>query len=247
MFDFSDRVLLLTGAGGGIGRAIAETFHKAGAAMLLTDVDEAGTLTLARSLDPELRRIAVMRMDAGNPADCRASVARCRERFGRLDFLVPAAGIYEEQSFASMTNEQWRKTMSINLDGVFFLCRDALPLMNKGSSIAVIASDAAHQGATPKHAHYGASKGAVVGLVRSLARELAPDIRVNAVSPGTIETPMVSDLMRQWGDRLVAATPMGRLGRPSEVASIVAFLCSDAAAYVTGQTIHPNGGSYIGG
>ncbi|MGE4252947.1 MAG: SDR family NAD(P)-dependent oxidoreductase [Parvibaculaceae bacterium] len=246
MFDFSDRVLLLTGAGGGIGRAIAEMFHTAGAAMLLADLDEAGTLAFARTLDPELRRIAVMRMDAGDPAHSRAAVARCIERFGRLDFLVPAAAIYEEQAFAGMTNEQWRKTMAVNVDGVFYLCRDAVAVM-KGGAIVAIASDAAHQGSTPKHAHYGTSKGAVVGLVRALARELAPDIRVNAVSPGTIETPMVGDLLLEWRDRLVAGTPMGRLGQPGEVASVVAFLCSDAASYVTGQAIHPNGGSYIGG
>ncbi len=247
MFNFTGRTLLLTGAAGGIGSAIARVFHAAGANLVLADLHEAPLHTLAISLDPHSRRIATTPLEAGRSQDSRAIVELCLERFGRLDFLIPAAAIYEEQPFTAMSDEQWRRTMSINVDGVFYACRHAVPVMTSGSSIVLIASDAGHQGATPGHAHYGASKGAIVGLARSLARELAPTIRVNAVSPGTIETTMVADLMKLWGDRLLAMTPLGRLGKPREVAEVCAFLCSDAASYMTGQVIHPNGGSYIGG
>ncbi|MGE0212669.1 MAG: SDR family NAD(P)-dependent oxidoreductase [Parvibaculaceae bacterium] len=246
MSDFEGRCLLLTGASGGIGKAIAELFHEKGASLVLADRDQAAVEALARKLDPGGERVAAMAMDAARPEDARRAVELAMERFGRLDHLIPGAAIYEEQPFAAMTDEQWRRTMAINVDGVFYLCRDALAVMKPGSSMVLIASDAADQGATPGHAHYGTSKGAVIGLMRSLARELAPDIRVNAISPGTINTPMVGDLLKTWGERLMAGIPMQRLGSPREVAEVAAFLCGEGGAYMTGQALHPNGGSFIG-
>ena len=245
MTDFSGRVLLLTGASGGIGRAIARAFYRAGAAMVLADLRQESLDELVRELG---ERAVALRYDASAPEDATAAVALCLQRFGRLDFLVPAAAIYEEHSFLTMTDDDWRRTMAVNVDGVFYICRRAVPEMPPGSAIVTIASEAAHSGPSVRHAHYGTSKGAVLTLTRSLARELAPDIRVNTVSPGTIDTPMVKDLLRTRGaDTFLRNTPMGRLGTPDEVADAVVFLCSDAARYITGQAIHVNGGSYIGG
>lgn len=246
MLEFSGRVLLLTGAAGGIGRAIARTFHAAGAAILLADIREGDTEEVAHELAAAGDRTATMAYDASNPDDAEAAVRLCLERFGRLDYLVPAAAVYEDHPFATMTIEQWRRTLSINLDGVFYICRQAIPALREGGAIVTIASDAAHQGSSPTHAHYGASKGGVVGLTRSLARELAPRIRVNAVSPGAIDTPMITGFMRKHGEAFLATTPLGRLGHPKEVAGAVAFLCSDAASYITGETLLVSGGSYIG-
>lgn len=247
MIDLTDKVLLLTGAAGGIGTAIARTFHRLGARMLLADFDEAGVAALAFSIDPSGSRAVSLRYDASSPADADAAVSACIAHFGRIDHVVPAAAIYEDQSFSNMTDEQWRRTMAINLDGVFYICRRSLPHMPKGGAVVTIASDAAHEGSSVRHAHYGASKGGVLTLTRSLARELAPDIRVNTVSPGTIDTPMVRELLRQKGDAFLAITPAGRFGTAGEVANAVAFLCSDAASYITGEAIHVNGGSYMGG
>lgn len=247
MINFSDRVLLLTGAGGGIGRAIAQVFHEAGASVLLADIREDAAREVARSMDPAGTRTMAMKYDAGRTKDAAAAVRACLERFGRLDYLVPAAAIYEDRSFLRMTDAQWRKTLSVNLDGVFYLCRRAIPVMPEGGAVVTIASEAAHAGSSIGHSHYGASKGGVLTLTRSLARELAPGIRVNAVSPGAIDTAMVADLMRTRGGPVLEAIPMGRLGSPCDVAAAVAFLCSDSARYITGQTIHVNGGSYIGG
>ncbi len=247
MFDFSGRVLLLTGACGGIGRAVAELFLESGAKVLLADLEEIDVASLASSIDPVGDRTLAMGCDASRPEDAEAVVARCLDRFGRLDFLVPAAGIFEDHPFTTMTDEQWRRTISINLDGVFYICRRAIPAMADGGAVVTIASEAAHSGASRLHSHYGASKGGVLLLTRSLARERAPRIRVNTVSPGTIDTPMVASFMRDHGAAFLQGTPMNRLGTPREVADAIAFLCSDAASYITGQAIHVNGGSYMGG
>ncbi len=247
MMDFSDRVLLLTGASGGIGRAIAQVFHDAGARILLADIHEDGVREVAQSIDPSGARTQPMHYDATCPEEAELAVRRCLERFGRLDYLVPAAGIYEDQTFLTMTDEQWRNTLSVNLDGVFYLCRRAVPVMSEGGAIVTIASEAAHAGSSIGHSHYGASKGGVLTLTRCLARELAPSVRVNTVSPGAIDTPMIEDLMHERARTVLEAVPMGRLGTSREVAVAVAFLCSDTASYITGQAIHVNGGSYLGG
>jgi 3-oxoacyl-[acyl-carrier protein] reductase len=129
--------------------------------------------------------------------------------------------------------------------GVFYICRRAIAVMCHGSAVVNIASDAAHQGSSVEHSHYGTSKGGVLTLTKSLARELAPNIRVNAVSPGTTDTPMAQNVMRIRGKEILASIPMGRLATPAEIADTVAFLCSDAATYITGQAIQVNGGSYM--
>lgn len=245
--DFSGRVLLLTGASGGIGGAIARVFHGAGASVVLADLFEEHAFSLAQALDPSQERITTLHYDAADPVDAETAVSICLERFGRLDFLVPAAAIYEDCEFTSMSDAFWHRTISVNLDGIFYICRRAVPVMAHGGAIVMIASDAAHTAPSIGHAPYGASKGGVLALSHALARELAPEIRVNAVSPGTIETPMVESLLKKSGAALLKAIPMKRYGHPEEVADAVAFLCSRAATYITGQAIHVNGGSHIGG
>ncbi|MDX8529167.1 SDR family NAD(P)-dependent oxidoreductase [Mesorhizobium sp. MSK_1335] len=242
-----DQVVILTGAAGGIGSAIARTFHRLGARIVLADYDEQSVTKLASSLDPTAERVVPVAYDASNPSDADAAVARCVASFGHIDHVIPAAAIFEEQPFATMTDAQWRRTMAINLDGVFYICRRSIPHIRPGGTIVTIASSAAHEGCSPEHVHYGASKGGVLAFVKSLARELSPNIRVNNVSPGTIDTPMVTELLKQRGDQFLSVTPAGRFGTGEEVGDAVAFLCSDAASYIVGQTIHVNGGSYMGG
>lgn len=143
-----------------------------------------------------------------------------------------------------MTNTQWREVMSVNLDGVFFLVRATLPHLKRNGSIVPIASMAGHRGSA-RHAHYAATKGALLSFSRSLAWEIGDAARINVVSPGIIATPMTDDLVAAKGDTLLAATPMGRYGTPGEVASVVSFLCSPAAAFVHGEVIHVNGGLHM--
>jgi 3-oxoacyl-[acyl-carrier protein] reductase len=156
------------------------------------------------------------------------------------------AGLYPEGGLAAMSESEWRRAIDVNLNGVFLTCRSAARHLRDNSAVVMVSSIAAHRGSA-MHAHYAAAKGGVLSLMRSLALELAPRTRVNAVSPGIIESEMTRTLVAARGEQLVAQTPLGRLGRPGEVASVIAFLCSDAASFITGETIHVNGGLYVAG
>ncbi|MBA4789367.1 MAG: SDR family oxidoreductase [Rhizobiales bacterium] len=244
MFDFSGRTLFLTGANGGISRAIARCFFDLGANCVLTDIDLAGVTGFARELDPSGARTLALRQDAASAAEADAALAAAHDRFGALHALVTSAGLYRERLVAEMDDAHWRSGIGVNLDGVFYTCRAAIPRMAEGSAIVNVASMAGHRGSY-SHADYAAAKSGVLGFSRSLAIELAPKVRVNAVSPGLIDTPMVQPLMRAKGEVLLDMTPMKRLGTGEEVGRVVAFLCSDWAGFVTGETIHVNGGLYI--
>lgn len=245
MFNFSGKTLFLTGANGSISRAIARLFLDQGATCVLTDLDEAGVQDFCRDIDPSGERAVGLRQDAAISADADHALAAARDRFGSVDFVVTGAGLYRDQMVHDMTDEQWRQSLDINLSGVFYTCRAAIPILNDGAAIVNIASMAGHKGSY-NHTHYAAAKGGVLTFSRSLALELAPRIRVNAISPGLIEGPMVQPLLRQRGAELIGQTPLKRLGTPEEVARAVAFLCSDWASFITGETLHVNGGLYIG-
>lgn len=244
MFDFSGKTLLLTGANGGITRAIARTFHELGANLVLTDLDEAGVKGFGAELDATGKRVAALKGDVTQSADADAAVALCQARFGGIDYLVTGAGLYLDQLVETMSDAQWRQTIGINLDGVFYTCRAATKALRDGGAVVNIASMAGHRGSY-QHAHYAAAKGAVLSFTRSFALELAPRVRVNAVSPGLIDTPLIQPLLKLRGSQLLDATPLKRLGRPEEVARVIAFLCSDWASFINGETIHINGGLYI--
>lgn len=245
MLDLTDKVLVLSGANGGIPRAIARMFWECGARLALSDLDVDGLQSFADEIDPSGERVLVDKVDVSSWDDVEASVAHCREAFGGADYLVTGAGIYLEKAFDEMSAEEWSRTIAVNLDGTFHFCRAIQPILRDGGAIVTIASVAGHRGSL-RHAHYGAAKGGVLGLTRSLAQELAERaIRVNAVSPGIIDTVMVEHTMAARGNELIAGTPLKRLGTAAEVASVVLFLCSDMASFVTGESIAVNGGLYI--
>jgi 3-oxoacyl-[acyl-carrier protein] reductase len=245
MFDLSGKVALITGATGGIPRATAALFRGLGAHLVLTDLDQGALDACAAGLPAGPGRVATARVDVTRPAEMDAAMALAGREFDGLDILVTGAGLYLEQEVATMTDAQWRQTLAVNLDGVFHACRAAMPLLREGGSIVNIASMAGHRGSV-RHAHYAACKAAVLGFTRSLVHELSPrGVRANCVSPGIIATPMTEAVMAQNGPTLIANTPMRRFGTPEEVASVIAFLASPAAAFVTGETIHINGGLYM--
>lgn len=244
MLDFAEKVLLLTGANGGIPRAIASIFRESGASLVLTDIDVDALQAFGAELDPAMKRVVVLRQDASKREDADAAVRAAQERFGGIDYVVTGAGVYRDKFIQDMTDEEWRETLGVNLDGVFFTCRAALPVLRDRGAIVNIASIAGHRGSY-QHGHYSAAKGAVLSFTRSLALELAPRARANAVSPGFIDTPFVKGLLPTRGPGVIAATPLKRLGRADEVARAVAFLCSDWASFITGETLHVNGGLHI--
>jgi 3-oxoacyl-[acyl-carrier protein] reductase len=245
-YDFNGKVALVTGACGGIGKATAAQFLADGASVVLADID-AHALEQCRQDLGMLDQTACVVYDAACPEDADRAIGKCGDAFGGVDFLIPAAGIYRDTALADMSDEQWRETISVNLDGIFYICRRAIPVLRSGGAIVNITSIAAHMGGSAGHGHYGAAKGGVLTFTRSLARELGPDIRANAVSPGVIETPMVKGMVQARGDDILRQTPLNRFGAADDVAKVVTFLCSDAAGFITGEAIHVNGGFYMGG
>ncbi len=239
------KVAVITGAGSGIGRAIAERFHAEGASVVVADIS-GNESAVASSLG---ERALGVRADVTSSRDIQAMFDFTTARFGGIDILCNNAGIDGEMHYIADVDEaSFERVMAINLRGVFLGMKFVIPLLKRrgGGSIINIASTAGIT-ATPGLGVYGASKAGVMQLSRSAAVEYARDgIRVNAVCPAMIETPMVAHLLQtnpQDAARVLAVTPMGRVGQPQEVAGVALFLASDESTYVTGVSL-PVDGAY---
>jgi 3-oxoacyl-[acyl-carrier protein] reductase len=244
MISFEDKVVLITGAASGIGLATASLMAAHGARLVLADRDGARLETAAASLKTNAARVLTLAMDVSVSQECDRAIAAAHECFGSIDHLVHCAGIYPEALIKDTSDEAWRKLLSVNLDGTFYICRAVQTALRAGGSIVLLASLAGHRGSYA-HGAYAATKGATLSFARSLARELAPGVRVNAVSPGIVATAMTQDLIGQKGAALLADTPLARFGTPQDIAGAIAFLCSPLAAFITGETLQVNGGLYI--
>jgi 3-oxoacyl-[acyl-carrier protein] reductase len=244
MKRLSGKVALVTGGQRGIGSAICQAFAREGAAVAIADVahGESGQGLAAALLDAG-HLAADFAVDVSDEDSVSELLAEVEARFGRVDVLVNNAGISRRVRFLEMTSADWDAMMAVNLRGVFLVTRRAVPLMQAagGGRIINIASQLGQRGGAFL-AHYCAAKAGVIGFTKALARELAPTITVNAIAPGPILTDMTSGREPEWYRELERELPLGRLGRPDEVAPSAVFLASDEGAFYTGQTLGPNGG-----
>jgi len=239
------KVALITGAAQGIGLAIARTLAGCGASVVLADVDADKAQEAAKSVTGRALGLA---MNVARGDEVAAGIARVMTECGRLDVLVNNAGITRDGLLIRMKEEDWDRVIEVNLKGTFHCTKAALGVMIKQRSgrIISIASIVGVMGNSGQ-ANYAASKAAILGFTKSVAREYANrGVTANAVAPGFIKTAMTEQLSEDVQARMREQIPLGRLGTPEDVAEAVAFLASDAAAYVSGQVIHVNGGMWMG-
>jgi NAD(P)-dependent dehydrogenase (short-subunit alcohol dehydrogenase family) len=245
-----DRVVLVTGGDSGIGRAVAVLAAKEGADVAIAYLDENDDAEETRRLvQGKGRKCELLAGDIGQESVARGFVTKTVERFGRLDVLVNAAGEQHPQERPEdITAEQLEQTFRTNVFSQFFTVEEALKHLKSGSSIISIASITAYEG-NPKLLDYSATKGALVSFTRALSNSIVGrGIRVNAVAPGPIWTPLIAATFKpEEVESFGADTPMKRPGQPYEVAAAVLFLASDDASYISGQTIHVNGGTVVNG
>lgn len=241
MFDLSGKVALVTGASGGIGAAIARTLHGAGATVVLSGTREGPLAALAAELGG---RAHVVPCDLSDPVAVDALIGKAAEAAGVVDILVNNAGITRDGLAMRMSDADWQAVVDVNLTASFRLCRAAIRGMMKArwGRIVGISSIVGATG-NPGQANYAAAKAGLVGMSKALAAEVASrGITVNVVAPGFIDTAMTVGLNEAQRGAMMGRIPMGRMGTPEEVAAAVLYLSSTEAGYVTGATIHVNGG-----
>lgn len=254
VLSLEGRVAVVTGGSRGIGAAIVRLFAQAGARVLFNYQKAAREAEdLAAECGGNQRCIAVQ-AELSSSSAARALVEAAVERFGRLDIVVGNHGVWppNDVPINEMTDEQWRSTQAINVESLFGLVKSAVAQMKKqrsGGHVVLISSTAGQRGEA-FHCDYAASKGAIISMVKGLSTELARDgIYVNCVAPGWVETDMAAPALRdpQISKRVFATIPLGRVGKPEEIAASVLFLCTPHAGFITGEILNVNGGAVLVG
>ena len=241
MFDLTGRKALVTGATGGLGGAIARTLHAQGASVAISGTRAEALEALAAELG---ERVVVAPCNLSDKDSVEALVPAAEEKLGGLDILVNNAGITRDNLFLRLKDEDWDNVLAVNLTAAFRLSRAAVKskMRRRYGRIVAIGSVVGTTG-NPGQGNYAAAKAGLIGMSKALAAEVASrNITVNVVAPGFIESPMTQALNEKQREGILADVPMGRLGTGADIAAAVAYLASEEAAYVTGQTLHVNGG-----
>lgn len=264
LIDLSGKVALITGGSRGIGAATAMLFAEAGADVAFTyrsrKADAESVLEALRAVKPgadgqggrDSARFRSYRLDLASRESNEAVVAEVVRDFGGLDCFVANAGIWapEEVPVARMSDAQWRETMQVNLDSVFYGCRAVLRVIRPGGAVVIVTSTAGQRGEA-FHADYAATKGALIALVKSLAVEAAPDVTVNSVAPGWVDTEMAALPYEADGGegrrRIEAGIPLRRVASAEDIAGPIVFLCSKLGRHITGEIVNVNGGAVLCG
>jgi glucose 1-dehydrogenase len=246
LFDLSGRVAIITGAGRGIGRALALGLAGAGTRVVVAEIDETGGTDTAAAIVNAGGTALAVPCDAADRPSVEAMVETTVERFERVDILVNNAGVSSTYHVLDLPESEWDRVLAVNLKGVF-LCSQAVGrvMAEAGRGVIINISSQLSDVARPEKAHYVSAKGGVKMLTKALALDLAPHgIRVNAVAPGPIETELTAPLFAdpEQRTRFLLRLPLHRLGRPEDLIGAVVFLASDAAAFVTGTTVYVDGG-----
>src|SRR5215216_8162334 len=248
IMELRDKVAIVTGSSAGIGRAIALAFAREGAAVAVNYArNAAGAESTVKEVEDDGGRALAVQADVSNPEDVKNLVGRTVREFGRLDVMVNNAGVEHKMPFLETPLEVWEEVIAVNLTGPWLGCQEAAKRMvEQGGPGRIINVSSVHEDlAMPTNSPYCAAKGGLRMLTRTIAVELAPHgITVNNVAPGAVETPMDAPLEQNPDQmkKLLSEIPLGRMGKPEEVASLALYLASDASAYVTGSTFCVDGG-----
>jgi 3-oxoacyl-[acyl-carrier protein] reductase len=241
MFDLSGKTALVTGASGGLGGAIARALHGQGAHVVLSGTREAALREVKEQLGD---RTSVAAANLSDPAAVDGLIGQAEQAAGQVDILVSNAGLTRDGLLLRMKDEDWDTVLKVNLEAYFRLCRAALRGMFKRRAGRIIGiTSVVGVTGNPGQANYAASKAGMIGFSKALAQEVAPrNVTVNCVAPGLIASPMTDALNEQQRGAILGRIPAGRLGQGADIAAACVYLASDEAAYVTGQTLHVNGG-----
>jgi len=247
--DLKGKVVIITGARQGMGKADALLFAKNGAKVTVADISQEECQLVVEEIEKSGGEALAVKCDVASEKEVEEMVKKTVDKFGKVDILVNNAGICQFKPFLEMTEEEWKKTLDINLKGYFLCAREAAKEMLKHKSGAIVNIASVVMGQIGMGmaglAHYSASKGGIAALTKTLALELAPyNIRVNAIAPGAIDTPMAASAKadQKTLEQTLAVIPLHRMGKPEEIASTVLFLTSDASSYITGSIVVVDGG-----
>ena len=241
--DLTHKFVLITGGSQGIGAAMARRFHQAGATVLINHPGLGSTESDAQKLAEELgQRAEVLAADISKPAEVEAMMEEIRQRHGGFDYLINNAAILRDRTIAKLALEEWQSVIDVNLSGVFYCCKFALPVMRDGGAIVSMGSIAGIQGFFGQ-SNDAAAKSGVMAMMRVLSKEGARrGIRANSIAPGVIATAMAETIPEEVRAEMLKNVPLNRFGLPAEIADAALFLCSPLASYITGQTLEVNGG-----